>query len=152
MTSKNRKIIFFSLNEGLTRSRQQTARKRKSGAGRTPVGHGGTGKVVCVTGAGGFVASWLVKLLLSEGYTVRGTVRDPSDEKKAHLKRLENAIDNLQLFKADLLDYEERVRAMLKKNFGVRETDRCGVRGTDGYDVRGTDGYDVQGTDGPAIF
>lgn len=34
--------------------------------------------VVCVTGAGGFVASWLVKLLLSKGYTVHGTVRDPS--------------------------------------------------------------------------
>ena len=33
---------------------------------------------VCVTGAGGFVASWLVKLLLSTGrYAVRGTVRDP---------------------------------------------------------------------------
>jgi nucleoside-diphosphate-sugar epimerase len=31
---------------------------------------------VCVTGAGGFVASWLVKLLLSTGrYAVRGTVR-----------------------------------------------------------------------------
>lgn len=34
------------------------------------------GITVCVTGAGGFVASWLVKLLLSTGrYTVRGTVR-----------------------------------------------------------------------------
>jgi GDP-D-mannose dehydratase len=32
---------------------------------------------VCVTGAGGFAASWLVKLLLSEGYVVHGTVRDP---------------------------------------------------------------------------
>jgi len=33
---------------------------------------------VCVTGAGGFVASWLVKLLLSTcRYAVRGTVRDP---------------------------------------------------------------------------
>ena len=32
---------------------------------------------VCVTGAGGsFNASWLVKLLLSRGYTVHGTVRD----------------------------------------------------------------------------
>jgi len=30
-----------------------------------------------VTGAGGFVASWLVKLLLSKGYTVHGTVREP---------------------------------------------------------------------------
>jgi len=32
---------------------------------------------VCVTGAGGFVASWLVKLLLSKGYFVHGTVREP---------------------------------------------------------------------------
>uniref|UniRef100_A0A453SJZ0 NAD-dependent epimerase/dehydratase domain-containing protein n=1 Tax=Aegilops tauschii subsp. strangulata TaxID=200361 RepID=A0A453SJZ0_AEGTS len=37
-----------------------------------------TTSVVCVTGAGGFVASWLVKLLLSKPhFTVRGTVRDP---------------------------------------------------------------------------
>lgn len=33
--------------------------------------------VVCVTGAGGYIASWLVKLLLSDGYKVHGTVRDP---------------------------------------------------------------------------
>lgn len=32
---------------------------------------------VCVTGAGGYVASWLVKLLLSKDYIVHGTVRDP---------------------------------------------------------------------------
>ncbi|GJM97952.1 hypothetical protein PR202_ga14918 [Eleusine coracana subsp. coracana] len=37
------------------------------------------GKSVCVTGAGGFIASWLVKLLLSRGhYAVRGTVRNPA--------------------------------------------------------------------------
>ncbi|XP_034676959.1 cinnamoyl-CoA reductase 2-like isoform X4 [Vitis riparia] len=29
---------------------------------------------VCVTGAGGYVASWVVKLLLSKGYIVHGTV------------------------------------------------------------------------------
>ncbi|CAN6163423.1 unnamed protein product [Urochloa humidicola] len=47
------------------------------------------GKSVCVTGAGGFIASWLVKLLLSRGqYTVRGTVRDPGASKNAHLKVL----------------------------------------------------------------
>jgi nucleoside-diphosphate-sugar epimerase len=34
-------------------------------------------KVVCVTGAGGFIASWIVKLLLQRGHTVRGTLRDP---------------------------------------------------------------------------
>lgn len=32
---------------------------------------------VCVTGASGFVASWLIKRLLSSGYNVIGTVRDP---------------------------------------------------------------------------
>ncbi|KAJ0988113.1 hypothetical protein J5N97_006469 [Dioscorea zingiberensis] len=65
---------------------------------------GGNGRRVCVTGAGGYVASWLIKLLLSHGYKVHGTVRDPSDKKNAHLKRLGNALENLQLFKADLLD------------------------------------------------
>jgi hypothetical protein len=35
----------------------------------------GAGATVCMTGAGGFIASWLVKLLLSRGYTVHGTPR-----------------------------------------------------------------------------
>ncbi|KVD98070.1 hypothetical protein Ccrd_024210, partial [Cynara cardunculus var. scolymus] len=35
----------------------------------------GEGKVVCVTGASGFIASWLVKLLLDRGYSVHATVR-----------------------------------------------------------------------------
>jgi nucleoside-diphosphate-sugar epimerase len=37
----------------------------------------GHGRTVCVTGAGGFIASWLVKRLLQKGYTVHGTVRNP---------------------------------------------------------------------------
>jgi len=37
----------------------------------------GHSHTVCVTGAGGFIASCLVKLLLEKGYTVRGTVRNP---------------------------------------------------------------------------
>ncbi|KAJ4702345.1 Cinnamoyl-CoA reductase [Melia azedarach] len=61
---------------------------------------------VCVTGAGGYVASWLVKNLLLKGYMVHGTVRDPGDDKNAHLKKLENASENLQLFKTNLLDFE----------------------------------------------
>lgn len=43
----------------------------------------GVGKLVCVTGASGYVASWLVKLLLERGYTVRATIRNPS--KSVHL-------------------------------------------------------------------
>lgn len=61
---------------------------------------------VCVTGGGGFIASWLVKLLLSRGYAVHATLRDPSDPKNAHLKELERAPKNLHLFKADVLDYD----------------------------------------------
>ncbi|CAD6224383.1 unnamed protein product [Miscanthus lutarioriparius] len=62
-------------------------------------------RLVCVTGGGGFIASWLVKLLLSRGYAVHATLRDPSDPKNAHLKELEKAPENLHLFKADVLDY-----------------------------------------------
>lgn len=42
------------------------------------------GKTVCVTGASGFIASWLVKLLLERGYTVRGTVRNPGRLRAQH--------------------------------------------------------------------
>ncbi|CAD6209622.1 unnamed protein product [Miscanthus lutarioriparius] len=61
---------------------------------------------VCVTGGGGFIASWLVKLLLARGYAVHATVRDPCDPKNAHLKQLDGAPENLHLFKADVLDCE----------------------------------------------
>lgn len=67
---------------------------------------------VCVTGAGGYVASWLVKLLLSKGYTVHGTVRDPQSEKNAHLMKLEKASENMKLFKVDLLDFNSLTLAI----------------------------------------
>jgi cinnamoyl-CoA reductase len=34
-------------------------------------------QLVCVTGAGGFIGSWVVKELLLRGYRVRGTARNP---------------------------------------------------------------------------
>ncbi|RVW70621.1 Tetraketide alpha-pyrone reductase 1 [Vitis vinifera] len=62
-------------------------------------------KVVCVTGAAGFIASWLVKLLLLRGYTVKATLRNPDDPTKTeHLLALEGAKERLHLFKADLLE------------------------------------------------
>ncbi|XP_040373013.1 phenylacetaldehyde reductase isoform X2 [Rosa chinensis] len=65
----------------------------------------GESKVVCVTGASGFIASWLVKFLLQRGYTVKATVRDPDDQKKTeHLLTLDGAKERLHLFKADLLE------------------------------------------------
>ncbi|KAK4857567.1 hypothetical protein QYF36_002797 [Acer negundo] len=65
-----------------------------------------SGQTICVTGAGGFIASWIVKLLLEKGYTVRGTVRNPDDPKNVHLRELEGAKERLTLCKADLLDFE----------------------------------------------
>lgn len=44
-----------------------------------------SGKVL-VTGANGYVAVWLVKQLLEQGFSVRGTVRSPA--KAEHLKKL----------------------------------------------------------------
>ncbi|KAI3949522.1 hypothetical protein MKW92_012543 [Papaver armeniacum] len=66
---------------------------------------------VCVTGASGYLASWLIKRLLLSGYQVIGTVRDPASYvyflqgimKVAHLWRLEGAKENLKLVKADLM-------------------------------------------------
>ncbi|KNA10184.1 hypothetical protein SOVF_146680 [Spinacia oleracea] len=81
--------------------------------------NGGGERMVCVTGAGGFVASWLIKLLLSSDYTVHGTVRtDPCDPKYEHLKQLDKASEKLKLFKADLLDYDS-VSAAVKGCIGV---------------------------------
>ncbi|XP_062115461.1 phenylacetaldehyde reductase-like [Humulus lupulus] len=65
----------------------------------------GEGKVVCVTGASGYIASWLVKLLLQRGYTVKASIRDLSDVKKTeHLVSLDGAKERLHLSKANLLE------------------------------------------------
>ncbi|XP_062115469.1 phenylacetaldehyde reductase-like [Humulus lupulus] len=65
----------------------------------------GVGKVVCVTGGSGYIASWLVKLLLQRGYTVKASVRNPNDPKKTeHLVALDGAKERLRLFKANLLE------------------------------------------------
>ncbi|MFT5513256.1 MAG: nucleoside-diphosphate-sugar epimerase [Bacteroidia bacterium] len=62
-------------------------------------------KPVMVTGANGYVASWLVKKLLEEGLTVHAAVRNPNNEDKiGHLKdAAEGNPGTLKLFKSDLL-------------------------------------------------
>ncbi|XP_048334322.1 cinnamoyl-CoA reductase CAD2 isoform X2 [Ziziphus jujuba] len=65
----------------------------------------GEEKVVCVTGASGYIASWLVKLLLERGFRVKASVRDPDDPRKTeHLLSLEGAKERLHLLRADLLE------------------------------------------------
>ena len=60
---------------------------------------------VLVTGASGYIASWLVKYLLEDGYTVHGTVKSLDNKKKVeHLNKIaEESVGELKLFEADLL-------------------------------------------------
>lgn len=69
---------------------------------------------VLVTGATGYVAGWLVKRLLEEGFTVHAPVRDPDDAGKVgHLLALADAAPGkIILFKADLLDEGSYAEAM----------------------------------------
>lgn len=63
-------------------------------------------KPILVTGATGYIAGWIIELLLKQGYTVHATVRDPSKKNKIqHLYDLaEQSSGHIQFFKADLLE------------------------------------------------
>jgi len=62
-------------------------------------------KPVLVTGGTGYLASWIVKMLLEEGITVHTTVRSLRDENKfKHLQKIQHqSPGRLKLFEADLL-------------------------------------------------
>lgn len=64
-------------------------------------------KPVLVTGGAGYMASWIIKMLLEEAINVHATVRDPTDNQKiGHLAAMADALPGeLKLFKADLLDF-----------------------------------------------
>lgn len=64
-----------------------------------------TSKPALVTGATGFLAGWLVKRLLEEGFTVHAAVRDPANtDKTAHLTKLADELPGvIRFFEADLL-------------------------------------------------
>uniref|UniRef100_A0A7S3NK11 NAD-dependent epimerase/dehydratase domain-containing protein n=1 Tax=Aureoumbra lagunensis TaxID=44058 RepID=A0A7S3NK11_9STRA len=72
---------------------------------------------VVVTGANGYIASMIIRDLLKDPtIQVRGTVRDPSNEKKTKfLKELDGASERLELVRLDLLkssvdDYKKAVQ------------------------------------------
>lgn len=64
---------------------------------------------ILVTGASGFIASWIIKYLLEDGHTVHATVRDQSNKKKIqHLLEIEKeAPGKLVFFNANLLNAGE---------------------------------------------
>jgi len=64
----------------------------------------GNQKTVAVTGANGFIGSHIVKLLLSKGYKVRGTVRQHIPALVDFLMDLPNAAKNLTLHEKELID------------------------------------------------
>lgn len=61
---------------------------------------------VLVTGGAGYMASWLVKYLLEDGYRVRITVRDlDREDKYQHLQKIaDRSPGSLDIFEADLLE------------------------------------------------
>lgn len=61
---------------------------------------------ILVTGASGYIASWVIKQLLEQGHTVHATVRDLNKRASfEHLEKIaEKSTGTLKLFKADLLD------------------------------------------------
>jgi dihydroflavonol-4-reductase len=69
---------------------------------------------VMVTGATGYVAGWLVKLLLDKGFTVHAPIRNPHDKNKTqYLDRLAAlAPGTLRYFEADLLRQDSYTEAM----------------------------------------
>jgi nucleoside-diphosphate-sugar epimerase len=65
-------------------------------------------KTYLVTGASGYIASWIIKYLLEKGENVHGTVRNLSETARiSHLLELQQQHPGrLELFEADLLDKE----------------------------------------------
>ncbi|XP_009399212.2 putative anthocyanidin reductase isoform X1 [Musa acuminata AAA Group] len=71
----------------------------------------GARRVACVTGATGFIGSWLVRSLLRRGYHVNATIRDAG--KASWLLSTLRGESRLKIFEADLSDdgsYDEAVK------------------------------------------
>jgi dihydroflavonol-4-reductase len=67
---------------------------------------------VCVTGASGFIASHIVKMLLDDGFKVNATVRSLKDETKLQYLKDMDPNGRLRLFAADLVSegsYDEAI-------------------------------------------
>ncbi|PKK37455.1 hypothetical protein BWI96_06190 [Siphonobacter sp. SORGH_AS_0500] len=76
-------------------------------------------KPALVTGATGFVASWVIYELLKKGVPVHAAVRNPDDKTKtAHLDKLAaETKGTIRYFKADLLQEGSYLEAMKGLNW-----------------------------------
>jgi len=85
---------------------------------------------VAVTGANGYIASWIVKRLLASGATVHATLR-PKDlatpASYAHLLALPGAKERLRFFGADLLEADEQEAAHARGGFDAAFAGCAGV-------------------------
>jgi len=71
-------------------------------------------KIIMVTGGTGYIASWIIKLLLQRGFTVRTTVRAKSDSSKNEylFSLLKKYPKKFSIFNADLLQENSFKEAM----------------------------------------
>ncbi|KAJ6342993.1 hypothetical protein OIU78_010836 [Salix suchowensis] len=71
-------------------------------------------EAVCVTGANGFIGSWLVRTLLDQGYTkIHASIYPGSDP--SHLFEIPGATDasvSLEVYEADVLDHDAICKAV----------------------------------------
>jgi nucleoside-diphosphate-sugar epimerase len=71
-------------------------------------------RLVLVTGAGGFLASHIVKQLLEHNYRVRGSVRNINDKNEVSFLKylIENKKYPLEICEADLVDERSWINAV----------------------------------------
>ena len=71
-------------------------------------------KPILITGGTGYIASWIIKKLLDEGYTVHTTVRDKAKRHKyEHLAKIAQDSEGiLEIFEANLLQKDSFAEAM----------------------------------------
>src|SRR5262245_29976257 len=75
------------------------------------------GRTVLITGAGGFVASWLCKALIDAGAQVVGIVRDSPGER---LLDLHSIRDRMSIVHGSIVDY-----ATVERALNEYEVDTC---------------------------
>ncbi|XP_010514011.1 PREDICTED: cinnamoyl-CoA reductase 1-like [Camelina sativa] len=68
-------------------------------------------ETVCVTGANGFIGSWIIQTLIEKGYTkIHASIYPGSDPN--HLLKLPGSDSKIEIFEADLLDSDAISRAI----------------------------------------